>query len=108
MKRALLLALAVLGACQSADALPVDAANATYTLDKKPVTLVAGRFEEAAAPGSAARSLTTLTDKRANADLTGDGKQDAAVVLTFNGGGSGVFSYVVVLVGAGNGKGTAT
>src|SRR5262249_45390232 len=48
------------------------------------------------------------TDKRANADLTGDGKQDAAVILTFNGGGSGVFSYVVVLVGTGGGKGTAT
>ena len=111
MTKALILAVAgvvALAACQSADTTPVDAANATYTLDKNSVTLANGSFEQAVAPGSASKILAKLTDKRANADINGDGKQDAAVVVTYSGGGSGTFSYLAVLIGSGAGKGSAT
>ncbi len=108
MRGTLLFTLALLSGCQTADATPVDPSNATYTIDRRTVTLSNGVFEEPAAPGSAAKATTRLTDKRASADLNGDGKADAAVVLTFSGGGSGTFYYVVVLLGQGGGKGTAT
>ena len=108
MRRASLLTLALLSGCQTADATPVDPSNATYTIDKRTVTLSNGVFEEPAAPGSAAKATTRLTDKRASGDLNSDGKTDAAVVLTFSGGGSGTFYYVAALLGQGGGKSTAT
>jgi hypothetical protein len=62
----------------------------------------------AAAPGSASKVTTRLAATRATGDLNGDGKLDAAVVLTSSGGGSGTFYYVVALLGQGGGKAGAT
>src|SRR5438445_7843254 len=84
LRRTLLLTLALLSGCQTADATPVDPSNATYTIDKRTVTLSNGAFEEPAAPGSAAKATTRLTDKRASGDLNGAGTTDAAVLLTFS------------------------
>ena len=108
MRRTLLLTLALLSGCQAADPTPVDPSNATYTIDRRTVTLNNGVFEEPAAPGSAAKATTRLTDKRGSGDLNGDGKADAAVVLTFTGSGSGTFYYIVALLGQGGGKSAAT
>lgn len=114
MKSLLVLSIALLAACQSAvstapvDTTPVDPSNATYTIEQRTVTLNGGVFEEPAAPGSAAKATTRLLDKRAAGDLNADGKPDAAVVLTFTGGGSGTFYYVVALLGTGAGKSVST
>ena len=108
MRRALVLSIVLLAACESADPTPVDVANATYKVDQRTVTLVSGVFEEPAAPGSAAKATTRLHEKRAAGDLNADGRPDAAVVLTSSGSGSGTFWYVSVVLGTGAGKGTAT
>lgn len=80
-----------------------DPANATFTIEKAAVTLSNGRSDKEAAPGSASRIVTTLTDKRAIGDVDGDGRADTVVVLTYQTGGSGTFYYVAVLLNGGNG-----
>ncbi|MFN8508002.1 MAG: hypothetical protein U0547_10610 [Dehalococcoidia bacterium] len=75
-----------------------DAANASYRIGGKTVTLSGGKADEAAAPGSASRNVTTLTSVQARGDIDGDGKADLAVVLTSSPGGTGTFSYVGVVL----------
>jgi hypothetical protein len=108
VKKLLILSIAFVTACQSADTTPVDPSNATYTIGQRTVTLTGGIFEEPAAPGSAAKATTRLLDKRATGDLNADGRPDAAVVLTFSGGGTGTFYYLVALLGTGAGRSEAT
>ncbi len=114
MKRALAAAavlplLVTVLACQPpVDMTPPDVANGTYTIEQRTVTLRDGVFEEPAAPGSAAKITTRLLDARDVGDLAGKGLRDAAVVLTQTGGGSGTFYYLVAVLNAGSGKGTAT
>ena len=71
-----------------------DPQNATYTVEGKPVTLVIGVSEVAAAPGSASKVTTKYFGNQATGDLNADGKPDIAFVLTQNSGGSGTFFYV--------------
>lgn len=108
VKRLLVLGVALLAACQSADTTPVDPSNATYTIEQRKVTLSGGVLEEPAAPGSASKTTTRLLDKRATGDLNADGKPDAAVVLTSTGGGTGTFYYLFALLGTGAGKSEST
>lgn len=106
--RILVLTSAVLVlACRSTTSAPVDPKNATYAIEKRQVTLSDGLFEVPAAPGSAAKATTRL-DKSAPGDLNADGNPDAAVILTVTGGGSGTFSYVSSLLGAGSDKADST
>jgi hypothetical protein len=100
----ILLALAVLlsAACGGDDesSVPVTlptAENASYVLRGTPVTLKGGKADEPAAPGSASRNVTSLTDKRASGDLDGDGNDDLAVVLTNSPGGTGTFYYLAAI-----------
>jgi hypothetical protein len=88
-------------ACASAAA--ADPARATFVIEGKTVTLVAGRAEQEAAPGSATKVVTTLGAERAAADLDGDGRADAAVTLTQQPGGSGTFTYVAVVLNPASG-----
>ncbi len=69
--------------------------NGTYVLDGKSVTLVSGRAESEAAPGSASMIVTQYFGNEASGDLNGDGVPDVAFLLTQSGGGSGTFFYVV-------------
>ena len=108
MRRAVLLGAVLLAACQSATAAPADPRNATFTLDQRRVTLSNGTFEEAPAPGSAAKATTRLSDKGAVGDVNGDAKPDVVAVLTFSGGGSGTFYYLAVLLGDGTAQGDPT
>jgi uncharacterized membrane protein len=74
--------------------------NATYQdVLQHPVTLADGRYEgEPFVPGAASRPVITLVpDVRATGDLTGDGTDEAVVVLAHNAGGSGVFMYLAVM-----------
>src|SRR5437762_6515471 len=94
------LALA-LAACSTPVAAP-DAANTSFQIEKTSVALVNGRAEAPVAPGSAAKAVTTLTQK-AVGDIDGDGRDDVAVVLVHEPGGSGSFTYVAVVLNASTG-----
>src|SRR5438046_5816243 len=91
------LALA-LAACSTPVAAP-DAANTSFQIEKTSVALANGRAEAPVAPGSAAKAVTTLTQK-AVGDIDGDGRDDVAVVLVHEPGGSGSFTYVAVVLNA--------
>lgn len=101
------LLVTVLACGPQIDATPPDVANGTYAIEQRTVTLRDGIFEEAAAPGSAAKRTTRLLDARGFGDLAGKGLRDAAVVLTQTGGGSGTFYYLAAVLNAGGGKGAA-
>jgi len=64
-----------------------------------PVTLQNGVWTgEPAVPGGASRPTVRLADDfLILGDLDGDGLDESVVVLTFNSGGSGVFSYLAVV-----------
>ena len=100
-KRVALIATAALAtACAAGVASPgaPDAASATYRIERDTVTLTNGRAEREAAPGSATKVVTALTDLRASGDVDGDERTDTAVILTHQAGGSGTFYYVAVLL----------
>lgn len=61
-------------------------------------TLTDGRYFEAYEPGSASGVHITLSEPVAFGDLNGDGAADAAVVLTANTGGSGIFRHLAAVV----------
>jgi hypothetical protein len=92
--------LALLAAACAPAATPSapDPMNATFQLERSTVTLANGRAEREAAPGSATKVVTSLTDRRASGDVDGDGRADAVVVLTHQPGGSGTFYYVAALL----------
>jgi heat shock protein HslJ len=74
--------------------------NATYTgIYDQPVTLRNGRYVgEPFVPGGASRPTLTLVEPlTARGDLNGDGKQEAAVLLVADSGGSGDFVYLAVM-----------
>ena len=99
-------ACAPTGTAASGGSSPVaapDPSNATFTIEKNAVTLASGRAEKEAAPGSASKIVTALTDKRATGDVDGDGRADTIVILTQQPGGSGTFYYVAVLLNAASG-----
>src|SRR5258708_15278895 len=79
--------------------------NATYTVNQRQVTMSNGIFEEPAAPGSAAKTTTRVSDKGAVGELNADGRPDAAAILVSSGGGSGTFYYVTAVLGAAIGTG---
>ncbi len=70
--------------------------DATYTIDGQAVTLVNGKAEVEAAPGSASKITTTYFGNEAVGDLNGDGLPDTAFLLSQNTGGSGTFYYAAV------------
>jgi heat shock protein HslJ len=80
-----------------------DHRNAEYQIDDRRVTLVDGRAETPAAPGSAATIVTSYFGNEARADLNGDARDDVVFLLTQEPGGSGTFYYVVAALAAENG-----
>ena len=74
--------------------------NATYLdVQQQPVTLADGRYEgEPVVPGAATRPVVTLVPGvMARGDLSGDGNDEAVVVLAHDPGGSGVFMHLAVV-----------
>ena len=69
--------------------------NATYHAPSynRTVKLTNGAFTE----GSPATYTVRMLDLIGFGDMTGDGKNEAAVILTENGGGSGVFVSLVIM-----------
>lgn len=72
-----------------------DYKNITYSVNGANVTLVNGYAESEIAPGSASKLATRYFGNEAIGDLTGNGTADVAFIITQDGGGSGVFYYVV-------------
>lgn len=72
--------------------------DATFTIEGKRLSMTGGRHEEPAAPGSAAMAVIQVLGKPAYGDLDGDGKEDAALVLAWSGGGSGTFYYAAAAI----------
>lgn len=73
---------------------PADPLHAAYTVEGREVRLFHGSAEEAAAPGSAGKTTTSVFGKPVFGDLDNDGDDDAALILASDPGGSGVFYYV--------------
>jgi hypothetical protein len=77
-----------------------DPLDATYIIEGAPIRLVAGRAEQQAAPGSATMVTTAVFGSPVPGDLDGDGRDDAALVLVHQPGGSGTFYYVAAALAA--------
>ena len=76
----------------------IDYKNATYIIEGQSVTLVNGRAEAPAAPGSASKTVTQYFGNESFGDLNNDGVSDVAFILTQDGGGSGTFYYAVAAI----------
>lgn len=81
----------------------IDPRNATYQIEGVPVTLVNGRAETAAAPGSASKVTTTYFGNELKTDLNNDGREDVVFLLTQERGGSGTFFYAVAALNTASG-----
>ena len=80
----------------------VSPVNASFRINGREIALINGYAEVTAAPGSASKITTRVWGKPQFSDLTGDGQQDAALILIHNTGGSGTFYYVVASLREGN------
>ena len=72
------------------------AKDTTYSIDGQPVTLSGGVSEQQVAPDSATKIKTSVFGELTLGDVNGDGQNDAALILTQDGGGSGTFYYLAV------------
>ena len=84
-------------------------ANASYLIEKDWIQLENGHAEWQAAPGSASKVQVAISGKITHGELNYDDNEDAAVFLTYQGGGSGTFYYIgTALVEKGKYLGTNT
>jgi len=72
--------------------------NSTYFIEKQEVRIIGGRSEVQAAPGSAAKITTAVFGQPGFGDLNGDGRDDAALILVYDPGGSGTFYYLAAAI----------
>jgi len=68
--------------------------NASYLIEDEQVQLQSGRAQWQAVPGSASMVKITILGEPLHADLNNDRHEDAVLFLTFQGGGTGTFSYL--------------
>lgn len=89
-----------------ANILPVtnasDVKNSSYIIDGETFLLVNGKAEKETTPGSATKHAVSIFGEPIYGDLTGDGKNDAAVMLVSNPGGSGAFYYATLAIATGS------
>lgn len=74
------------------------AVNAIFMVENRNVHLANGQARTPAAPGSAATITTEIYGQPVCGDLNGDGRDDAALVLVQESGGSGSFYYVAAAI----------
>ncbi|MEI6553493.1 MAG: hypothetical protein WCO09_02895, partial [bacterium] len=72
-----------------------DPLNFTYDIEGEKIILKDGTSTSDVVPGSAEKLETTVFDKPAIGDLNGDGKNDSAILLVQDSGGTGLFYYLV-------------
>lgn len=80
---------------------PAAVRNVTVTLDGQTFALKDGVASKESAPGSAAKNTARIVGEPAVGDATGEGEQDAALLIANDPGGSGVFYYAVLAVNHG-------
>ena len=73
-----------------------DVKSSSYVIDGETFALVDRKVSKEIAPGSASKQTVEIFGQPVYGDLTGDGIQDAALMLTSDGGGSGIFYYSIV------------
>ncbi len=84
-----------------------DYKNNSYSIEGETVVLKNGEYESEAAPGSVEKITTQFFGNEVKADFNADGKEDVAFILTQDGGGTGIFYYVVAALKTDTGyKGT--
>ena len=84
-----------------------DYKNIAYQIEGEEILLKNGFAETATAPDSEGITTTEYFGNEVRGDFNNDGGQDVAFVLTQNGGGTGIFFYVVVALKTADGyKGT--
>lgn len=72
-----------------------DPLNASYLIEDRLVSLKSGFSEEEIVPDSASKQITSVLWSPVKGDLNSDKKDDYAMIVTQNSGGSGTFYYVV-------------
>jgi len=77
--------------------------DATYRINGQTVTLKNGIAEVEVAPGGTVKIVTRYFGNEVKHDFDGDGRKDAAFLLTQETGGSGTFFYVVAALNTANG-----
>jgi hypothetical protein len=82
----------------AAPAAAADPLNASYLIEGEWVQLVDGTALTMTGPGSASNIVTKYFGNELKTDLNGDGREDAAFILTQSGGGSGTFFYAVAAI----------
>jgi hypothetical protein len=82
-------------------AAPAAVRNLTITLDGQTFPMKDGVASTESAPGSAARNTLRIIGDPAVGDATGEGEQDAALLVANDPGGSGTFYYAVLAVNRG-------
>jgi hypothetical protein len=75
------------------DASATDPLNATYIVEGQKIRLINGRSETESAPGSATKAIISVFGKPVYGNIDGEGEVDAALLLTYDPGGSGTFYY---------------
>ena len=76
--------------------------NTSYSIDGQEIRLVNGRAENQVAPNAFGKMRTQVWGEPKMADINGDGRVDAALILIHSGGGSGTFYYFAAAVNEGN------
>ena len=77
-------------------------ADTGYRIGGEWLQLQDGKFEKQAAPGAAAKIEVELSGNGPLGDIDHDGDEDVVVFLTYQGGGSGTFTYLAAAVRKGN------
>jgi hypothetical protein len=71
-----------------------DPVNAAYTIEGNRITLINGKAEKEIVPGSASKIEVMAWGEPATGNLKTGQSNEAALILTYNTGGSGTFYYV--------------
>lgn len=74
-----------------------DPKNSTYTIEDRQITLINGESNSGSNTTSLDYYDAILENITQTADVDGDGVPETLVVISYNGGGSGVFSYLAVV-----------
>ena len=72
--------------------------NLTITINGEKFTLSNGVAENESAPGSAGKNTVRIVGDPVAADVTGNGRTDAALLIRNDPGGSGIFYYAIFAI----------